>query len=183
MQRQPDPFVHNVKYKLFWSQKKTIWANLSKNRFFCCWNNSRLNATSACWGHRGWNASIQLHGIDTIQLKKCVVINRNVKCFCLPWLFISIFWISANQTFPLICTFYQIVQNQNCLIEPILFVAVNTFSFFVNLSWFGLNQSNIFFLSGGDWVLNIKSAARGTLIEKFKPARQHNQPAQAKLDK
>ena len=57
------------------------------------------------------------------------------------------------------------------------------FPFFVNLSWFGLNQSNIFFLSGGDWVLNIKSAARGTLIEKFKPARQHNQPAQAKLDK
>ena len=54
---------------------------------------------------------------------------------------------------------------------------------FLNLSWLGLNQSNIFFLSGGDWVLNIKSAARGTLIEKFKPARQHNQPAQAKLDK
>ena len=46
------------------------------------------------------------------------------------------------------------------------------------LAWFGLNQSNIFFLSEPDWVLNIKSGRAGTLIEKFKrpPAATRNFP-------
>ena len=61
------PICAQCQIQAFLKPTNTIWANLSKNRFFCCWNNSRLNATSACWGHRGWNASIQLHGIDTIQ--------------------------------------------------------------------------------------------------------------------
>ena len=40
----------------------------------------------------------------------------------------------------------------------------------LGLAWFGLKQSNIFFLSEPDWVLNIKSGRAGTLIEKFKAA-------------
>ena len=48
----------------------------------------------------------------------------------------------------------------------------------LGLAWFGLNQSNIFFLSEPDWVLNIKSGRAGTLIEKFKrpPAATRNFP-------
>ena len=78
----------------------------------CCWN-YWLHEMNWYYPHLFTNFT---KFYEPQKLNKCVVRNKNFKCFCLPWLSISVYaWISANQTFPLICTFYQIVQNQNCL--------------------------------------------------------------------